>query len=138
MNNLALAYRAAGKLDQALPLLEETLKLRKAKLGPEHPDTLGTMNNLAWAFRHLTSLSEAAAQALGKHKGELILRGLTSLSDAAAQALGKHKGKLHLEGLTSLSDAAAQALAQHEGSLYLSYEAGKAVERARKRLAKQK
>ena len=40
MNNLALAYQAAGKLDLALPLFEETLKLTKAKLGPEHPDTL--------------------------------------------------------------------------------------------------
>jgi len=34
MNNLALAYQAAGKLDLALPLFEETLKLRKAMVGP--------------------------------------------------------------------------------------------------------
>ena len=27
MNNLAVAYQAAGKLDLALPLFEETLKL---------------------------------------------------------------------------------------------------------------
>ena len=40
MSNLAGAYQAAGKLDLALPLFEETLKLRKAKLGPDHPDTL--------------------------------------------------------------------------------------------------
>ena len=46
MNNLALAYQAAGKLDLALPLFEETLKLRKAKLGPDHPDTAGTMASL--------------------------------------------------------------------------------------------
>ena len=38
MNNLALAYRAAGKLDLALPLFEETLKLKKAMLGSEHPN----------------------------------------------------------------------------------------------------
>ena len=47
MNNLAVAYQAAGKLDLALPLYEETLKLTKAKLGPDHPDTLTSMNNLA-------------------------------------------------------------------------------------------
>ena len=46
MNNLASAYQAAGKLDLALPLFEETLKLRKAKLGPDHPDTAGTMASL--------------------------------------------------------------------------------------------
>jgi hypothetical protein len=59
MGNLALAYQAAGKLDLALPLLEETtLKLRKAKLGPEHPDTLRTMGDLALAY-----LAAAAHQA---------------------------------------------------------------------------
>ena len=42
MNNLAVGYQAAGKLDKALPLFEETLTLRKAKLGPDHPDTLIT------------------------------------------------------------------------------------------------
>ena len=40
MNNLAAAYEKAGKLDLAVPLYEETLKLRKAKLGPDHPETL--------------------------------------------------------------------------------------------------
>ena len=50
MNNLALAHQAAGKVDLALPLLEQTLKLRKGKLGPEHPDTLISMNNLAMAY----------------------------------------------------------------------------------------
>ena len=34
-----------GKLDLALSLFEETLKLTKAKLGPDHPDTLRS----AWA-----------------------------------------------------------------------------------------
>ena len=40
MNNLAISYRAAGQNDRALKLLEETLALQKAKLGPDHPDTL--------------------------------------------------------------------------------------------------
>jgi hypothetical protein len=47
MNNLARMYQLAGRLELALPLFEETLKLRKARLGPEHPDTLPTMNNRA-------------------------------------------------------------------------------------------
>ncbi len=50
MSNLAVAYEKAGKLDLAIPLDEETLKLRKAKIGPDHPDTLTTMNNLALAY----------------------------------------------------------------------------------------
>ena len=46
MNELAVAYRSAGKLDLALPLFGETLKLRNAKLGPDHPDSAGTMASL--------------------------------------------------------------------------------------------
>jgi tetratricopeptide (TPR) repeat protein len=51
MNNLAAAYLAAGKLDLALPLQEEALKLTKARLGPDHPDTLNSLHNLAVAYQ---------------------------------------------------------------------------------------
>ena len=50
MNNLAEGYEAAGKLDKALPLYEETLAAMKAKLGPDHPYTLTIMANLAAAY----------------------------------------------------------------------------------------
>jgi len=51
MNNLALGYKIAGQMNQALQLHEETLALRKANLGLDHPDTLESMNNLAAAYR---------------------------------------------------------------------------------------
>jgi tetratricopeptide (TPR) repeat protein len=51
MSNLATGYLDAGKLNLALPLYEEALKLRKAKLGPDHPDTLSSMHNLAVGYR---------------------------------------------------------------------------------------
>jgi len=91
----------------------------------------------------LTSLSDAAAKILSKHKGWIDLSGLTilsdgpdhialveslskqgssiclgsltELSDAAAESLSKHKDELQLPGLTSLSDAAAESLSNHEG-----------------------
>ena len=53
------AYQAAGKLDLALPLFKETLKLRKAKLRPDHPDTLVSMNNLARAYQAVAKLGLA-------------------------------------------------------------------------------
>ena len=59
MNNLALGYQAAGKLDMALPLFEETLALMKAKLGPDHPDTLTSMNNLAMGYQAAGKLDKA-------------------------------------------------------------------------------
>jgi eukaryotic-like serine/threonine-protein kinase len=46
-----MAYQDVGKLDLALPLFEEALKLTKAKLGPEHPTTLNCMGNLAAAYQ---------------------------------------------------------------------------------------
>jgi tetratricopeptide (TPR) repeat protein len=51
MNNLAVAYQAAGQLDKAVPLLERTLDKQKTNLRPDHPDTLNTMNNLAQAYQ---------------------------------------------------------------------------------------
>jgi tetratricopeptide (TPR) repeat protein len=59
MNNLALAYQGARKLALAVPLLEETLKLRKARFGPQHPSTLTSMNNLAAAYRDARKLDLA-------------------------------------------------------------------------------
>jgi hypothetical protein len=96
----------------------------------------------------LQSLSEGAAAALSKHKGNLSFRNLTTLGDGAAKALSEHEGNLYLEylqnltdsighvalakklasqkislclyGLTSLSDGAAEALSNCEGDLILS------------------
>ena len=39
-NNLAAAYQAAGRTDDAIKMHEATLKLFESKLGPDHPDTL--------------------------------------------------------------------------------------------------
>ena len=46
-NNLAAAYRDAGRLDEAIPLYERTLADREQVLGDTHPDTLTSRNNLA-------------------------------------------------------------------------------------------
>jgi serine/threonine protein kinase len=51
MNNLATAYWDAGRLDQALPLLEQALAKCKDKLGPDHPVTLASMNSLAVMYQ---------------------------------------------------------------------------------------
>ena len=50
MNNLAGAYRAGGRLNRALPLDAESLKLHKAKFGLNHAYTLIAMNNLAATY----------------------------------------------------------------------------------------
>ena len=56
-----MAYRAAGKLTEAIALFERVRDARIAKLGPDHPDTLTTLNNLALAYRDAGKLTEAIA-----------------------------------------------------------------------------
>ena len=50
MNNLANSYNDLGRNAEALKLHEEVLALRKARLGPDHPDTLKSMSNLANSY----------------------------------------------------------------------------------------
>ena len=58
-NNLAYAYRSAGRLDQAIPLYEEVLADRVRLLGDDHPQTLTSRNNLAYAYRSAGRLDQA-------------------------------------------------------------------------------
>jgi hypothetical protein len=57
--NLAAGYRDAGRLDAAMPLLEQTLQRTKATLGPDHPDTLASMGHLAAGYRDAGKLDAA-------------------------------------------------------------------------------
>jgi serine/threonine protein kinase len=50
MDNLAMAYQDAGRLDKAIPILQVALAKRREKLGDEHADTLESMNDLAVAY----------------------------------------------------------------------------------------
>jgi tetratricopeptide (TPR) repeat protein len=45
LNGLALSYRALGMLDEALETIDELYTRRRALLGPDHPDTLGALEN---------------------------------------------------------------------------------------------
>ena len=51
MTSLARAHLDAANFDLALPLFQETLRLRKAMLGPEQPSTFTDMSNLAAAYQ---------------------------------------------------------------------------------------
>ena len=58
-NNLAGAYRDAGRLDEAISLYERTLADYERVRGPDHPDTLLSRNNLAIVYRDAGRLDEA-------------------------------------------------------------------------------
>ena len=58
-NNLAGAYRAAGRLDEAIPLSQQNLKDSEDLLGPHHPHTLTSRSNLASVYYDAGRLDEA-------------------------------------------------------------------------------
>jgi tetratricopeptide (TPR) repeat protein len=104
MYNLALSYARLGRHAEALKLNEETLTLRKAKLGSDHPDTLLSMNNLANSYDRLGGHAEALklheetltlrrARLGPDHRDTLVSMGNLALSYAA---LGRHAEALKL------------------------------------------
>ena len=56
---LAGAYKAAGKPELSLPLQEQRLNASRAVLGPEHPDTLDAMQDLAEGYQSAGKLDLA-------------------------------------------------------------------------------
>ena len=60
-NNLASAYREAGRLHEAIALYEQNLEDRTRILGPHHPHTLISHSNLAGAYRAAGRAEEAEA-----------------------------------------------------------------------------
>ena len=58
-DRIAQLLENVGDLARAVPLLEQTLADLERVLGPEHPDTLASRNNLANAYRSAGRLPEA-------------------------------------------------------------------------------
>ncbi|PVH91243.1 hypothetical protein DM02DRAFT_606711 [Periconia macrospinosa] len=59
MDNLASTYRNQGRWPEAEALLVQVVETRKTKLGPDHPDSLTSMNNLAFTWKSLGRDAEA-------------------------------------------------------------------------------
>jgi tetratricopeptide (TPR) repeat protein len=58
-NSLGYAYRAAGRLDDAIAQYERVLADRARLSGPDHPDTLTCRNNLGVAYKEAGRAAEA-------------------------------------------------------------------------------
>jgi serine/threonine protein kinase/tetratricopeptide (TPR) repeat protein len=58
-NNLAVAYVKADRIDEAIALLEENVKIKEKTLGPLHVQTLAERNNLAGAYLKANRTAEA-------------------------------------------------------------------------------
>ncbi|MDT9342477.1 tetratricopeptide repeat protein, partial [Trichodesmium erythraeum 21-75] len=51
LNDEAFELYKQGKYDEAVPLLEQSLKIRLQLLGAEHPDVATSLNNLAFLYQ---------------------------------------------------------------------------------------
>ena len=94
--NLANSYLTAGRVSEAMPLFESTLKLLEAGPGPNHPLTLECRNYLAVAYELLGRWDQAELlhrETLGRRRktvkpdspvlaGDLVLLGSNLLSQS--------------------------------------------------------
>jgi hypothetical protein len=58
-NNLADAYRVAGRTAEAITMQKQTLAVQERVLGPDHPDTLASRGTLADTYRDAGRTAEA-------------------------------------------------------------------------------
>ena len=58
-NSLAVGYTTLGRYEETVRLDEETLEIMERVLGPEHPSTLISRNNLANAYRAVGRVEDA-------------------------------------------------------------------------------
>jgi tetratricopeptide (TPR) repeat protein len=112
MNELGDSYSRLGRYAEARLLHEEALALSKARLGPDHPDTLSSMEGLAYSYTGLGRNAEALKlreQTLALMKAKFgpdhphTLASMVSLA-SSYQRLGQHAeaAKLHEEALALL------------------------------------
>jgi eukaryotic-like serine/threonine-protein kinase len=62
MSDLARAYYVLGRTDEALQQFHEVVKVRQARLGPDHPDTIASMIDLRNMLSASNSIKYADAE----------------------------------------------------------------------------
>src|SRR5271165_6468823 len=60
---LAELYEDMSRYAEAEPLYQEALKIRQKVLGPEHPDTATSLNNLALLYVRMGDYGKASQEA---------------------------------------------------------------------------
>lgn len=59
IGHMAEVYHKIGRMNEAVPLQQEVLRLRKEILGERHPDTITALNNIASTYYDLSRPKEA-------------------------------------------------------------------------------
>jgi Tetratricopeptide repeat len=98
--NLANAYWAAGRAEEAVALDEQVLAVRQRVLGPGHPDTVQSQNNLASAIVMAAGLAKPSTQPHRRSDKNNVPHGRRPTKSAGAHQRTPHAD---LEGLTEWS-----------------------------------
>ncbi len=144
LNQQVVRLYRQGKYQEAIPLAEQTLEIRKNILGDSHPDVAQSLNNLAELYRAMGRYEEAlprfqdALTMRKKHLGDSHPDVATSLNNLAGlyRAMGryeeslpryqdalamrkKHLGDSHPDVATSLNNLAAlyESMGRYEEAL---------------------
>ncbi len=96
LNNLALLLAAQGDYAAARPLLERTLAIQEAALGPTHPDTADSLNSLAGLLD--TQGDPAAARPLYERALAIYEATLGPTHPTTATSLNNLAALLHTQG----------------------------------------
>ena len=98
MNNLATYHAGIGQVEQAIALGEEVIKVRKATLGPNHPDTLVETSNLAAFYSRAGRVAKAIQ--LGEKTLKQAEANLGADHPATLTSMNNHAVALHDAGRT--------------------------------------
>src|SRR5262245_27343296 len=99
MTNMALNYAVLDRYSEAVPLLEEVLRRRKAKLGPNDPRTLKSLYHLAVC--HALQVPKAADR---KKQGDLAMDWLKRAVAAGFGPVARLKEEAELNPLRERED----------------------------------
>ena len=90
---MANSYLVLGQPEEGLRLWVQALALRKAKLGPDHPDTLRSMAGVATAYVALGRHSDAAALTRSLWESESQARRRSPRHALEYAGPGRHPGR---------------------------------------------
>lgn len=93
-------YWAAGRAEEAVALHEQVLAVRQRVLGPGHPDTVQSQNNLASAIVMAAGLAKPSTQPHRRSDKNNVPHGRRPTKSAGAHQRTPHAD---LEGLTEWS-----------------------------------
>lgn len=100
----------------------QTLKLGRGASGTvltsRHAKALARLDHVD--LDHVSVLTLAAADELGRHRGTLKLNGIKAVRSKLARALGHHSGCLQLNGATLVTPSATAYLCLQTGDLHLN------------------